>query len=113
MLLGGSCFRTAKMSIADQNLNSAVSGASFAGVTGNRTPETDASTKECRLVVDGVTIEIPFALYECLRFESQERGISIAQAYKEEIEATEYLKRHNISNEELDQVAIKVTGPND
>lgn len=63
------------------------------------------STNVKPLVVDGVCVEVPHDLYECLQFESEERGITLAEAYKEEIEARRHLDRNNLTNEDLDRIA--------
>ena len=72
----------------------------------NAGPQPGGSAKQHHLVVGGRRVGVSLDLFECLRFECQERGITLAQAYREEQAARQYLARNNLTSDELDRVAI-------
>jgi hypothetical protein len=64
-----------------------------------------------QLIVDGKLItDISPEFLEWLVHDAQERGISLAQAYKEEMEAQREIDRIMPSREELDEM-IRQSGP--
>ena len=70
-------------------------------------------TKQAAVIihVDGVDLEISQELYEWLAADSQDRGVSLEQAYQDEMEARRELQRITPSDSKLKEMIRKAGAP--
>ena len=57
------------------------------------------------LVIDGQSVSVSMEMYEYLRLEASQRGVSEVEIYREEMQAEEELKRLTLPLDRLEKAA--------